>query len=290
MAIEGQAELQQAQDQAAMSAAVTQEFTDNVWQPVHQFLLRHKLAADVTGYALDTIGVIAGGVFVLIAAPELIAAGTVMAGVALATGAAATLGSVVLFGTDSYILGAELFGHDAAARKFEDDKTIQWLRIGASIMLLPDMLVGGTRGLIEIGKLGGEAREAASATTEAARATEEARARIAKIRNPARHPDPVARRMRKVNAFEREAQAQARAVEDAHNRIRTVAVRDIGSFQGATLAGTGLLAAAPPGVLLSANQTKHDEDYMKTLAPRGGMPKDVRLEMRVTGFTTAKMP
>ena len=285
MEIEGEAELQNAEIEQAGSQAMVQEFKDHVWQPVHQFLLRHKLAADTAGVALDVVGVAAAAVFFFVAAPELIAAGTVVATIGLVTGTSAALGSIVLLGIDGSIYGAEVTGHEAFASKMEDNKVIQWTRIGATIMLLPDVAIGGMRSLTEIGQLGNEAREATSASSEALKAAEEARARVAKIRNPAKHPDPVARRMRKVNVLEREAQAQAQAVADANNRIRTVAVRDVGVFQGATLGGTALLTAAPPGVVLSEEQKRRDEKYQKSLAPRGGMPKDVRLEMRVIGYS-----
>ncbi len=285
MEIEGQAELQNAEAQQAASQAMAQEFQDHVWQPVHQFLLRHKLAADTAGVALDVVGVAAAAVFFFVAAPELLAAGTALAAVGLITGTSAGLGSIVLLGIDGTVYGAEVSGHNAFAAKIEDNKTVQWTRIGASIMLLPDIAVGGVRSLTEIGQLGNEAREATSATAEAAKAAAEARARVAKIRNPANHPDPVARRMHKVRVLEREAQTQAQKVEWANSRIRTVAVRDVGVFQGATLAGTGLLSAVPPGVVLDDQQKRRDEEYQKSLVPHGGMPKDVRLEMRVIGYS-----
>lgn len=75
---------------------------------------------------------------------------------------------------------------------------------------------------------------------------------------------------------------QARAAEEATSRLRMVAGRDVGVFQGATLAGTALVTAAPPGVVLSEEQKRKDEEYEKSLAPRGGMPSDIRLELRVT--------
>ncbi len=285
MEMEGEADAQNAEAQQAGYQAMAQEFQDHVWQPMHQFLLRHKLAADTAGVALDVVGVAAAAVFFFVAAPELLAAGTVAATVGLITGASAGLGSIVLLGVDGAIYGAEVSGHEAFASRIEDNKAVQWTRIGATVMLLPDVAVGGLRSLTEIGQFGNEAREAASASAEASRAASEARARVAKIRNPSSHPDPVARRMHKVRVLEREAQFQAHKVEEANSSIRTAAVRDVGVFQGATLAGTGLLAAAPPGVVLSDRQKRRDEDYQKSLIPEGGMPKDVRLEMRVIGYS-----
>lgn len=290
METEGESEIRNAEAQSAATQAMVQEFHDQAWQPVHQFLLRHKLAADTAGIVLDTVGVIAGVIFVFVAAPELLAAGTAAAAVGLVTGTAATAGSVVLFLVDGVTYAAEVSGNEAIASKIEDNKTVQWVRIGATVMLLPDVAVGGLRSLQEIGKLAGEAREASAASAEAVQSTAEARARLARISNSDRHPGPVSRRLRKVRTFEREAQIQAQAVEAANSRIRGVAVRDIGVFQGATLAGTALMTAAPPGLAMSAAQNRRDEDYKASLIPRGGMPKDVRLEMRVIGYSTSKTP
>ncbi len=98
---------------------------------------------------------------------------------------------------------------------------------------------------------------------------------MAKISNPDRHPGPVNRRLHKVRAFEREAKAQTQVVVAANSRIRSVAVRDIGVRQGATLGGTALMTAAPPGLAMSAEQNRRDEDYKESLIPRGGMPRDI---------------
>ena len=287
MEIEGQAEVANAQAQMAASQAVGRELRDRVWEPTHEFLIRHKFAADTAGVALDTVGVIAGGIFLIFAAPELIAAGTVAASAGLITGVAASLGSFFLFGVDGFIYGADLTGHKARAAKLEDNRMIQWARIAATVMLLPDLLVGGTRALMEIGKLANEAQEARLAAVEADGAAVEARARAAKIRNPWRHPAPLNRRLHKAKLLEQRTQALLHAADAATGRIGVVATRDIGLFQGATVAGTGLLTAAPPGVVLSPVQKKRDEDYERSLAPKGGLPRDVRLELRVMSFLAA---
>ena len=179
-----------------------------------------------------------------------------------------------------YIAG--LLGDEALAHTIEDDTSAQWVRIGATIMLLPDVLIGGARSLVEIGRLGQEAEEASALANTSREGAEAARARAAKIHHPERHPGPLNRRLHRVKALEAAAEAQARAAEEATARLRTVAGRDIGVFQGATLAGTALLTAAPPDVALGAEQKHRDEEYEKSLAPRGGMPADIRLEMRVT--------
>lgn len=99
--------------------------------------------------------------------------------------------------------------------------------------------------------------------------------------NPQKHPDPVNRRMHKVAVFERVAETQAKAAQAAQNRIRMTALKDLGIVPGSTLGGTGLLMGAPPDVALSPEQRERDEQNRR-LTPTGGMPKDVRLEMRVS--------
>ncbi len=223
MEIEGEAEIQDAEAQQAASRAMVAEFQDRVWQPVHTFLLRHKLAADTAGVALDVVGVAAGVVFLVFVAPELAAAGTVAGAVGLATGISAATGSFILAFIDGGTYVAEISGNDALAKKIDDNNTLQWMRIGATLMLLPDIGVGGMRALQEIGKLGREVNEGREAVVASSRSVAEARARVARIRHPERHPGPVMRRIHKVRTFQRAAEAQARATDVAshppHNRV-----------------------------------------------------------------------
>ncbi len=154
-------------------------------------------------------------------------------------------------------------------------------------MLLPDFIVGGVRTLLEINKLSEEAAKAAAGSATTARAAEEARVRIAKIRNPTRHPAPVNRRLHKVKVLNQAVQAQLREADALTSRMRLLAGRDLGVFQGATLAGTGLMTAAPPGVLLNPAQNRRDEEYKASLVPKGGLPKDIRLNVRIMSFSTS---
>ncbi len=290
MEIEGEAEIQSAQAQLAASQALEQGLYDRAWEPAHKFLIRHKLAADTAGVVLDAVGVAAGIVFFVVAAPELIAAGPVMAAAGLITGTAAAMGAFVLFAVDGRIYVAEISGDEATAARLENNQQVQWVRIGATLMLLPDLAVGSLRSLTEVGKLGNEAREASAGSAEAMRSAATARARVAKIRHPERHLGPVSRRMRKVRVFEREAKAQSQAVSDANSRIRTIKIRDLYLFQGTTLAGSALMTAAPPAAAESIEQRQLDEEYEKTLIPKGGMPNDVRIEMRVVGVSSPRSP
>ena len=283
MEISGEAQLQQAQANMAVGQAIDTAVEQHVWLPVHEFLLRHKLVADGVGVALDVVGVVAGGVFVISVLPEIAGAGAVVGTLGLVTGVSAFGGSFVLLSIDGGVFGLEVLGDKGRAERYENSRITQWMRIAATVMLLPDVAVGSVRALREIGQLGNEAREATEASSEAARSAAAARDRVARIANPARHPDPVNRRMRKVRAFERAAQAQATAAQAAHDRIRMTALKDLGVVPGSALGSTGLLMGAPPDVVLSPDQREHDEQLRKTLAPTGGMPKDVKLELRVSG-------
>ena len=290
MEIEGDAEIAQGQAELAAGQAIDSAIETHIWLPVHDFLLRHKLLADGVGVALDVVGVVAGAVFIVAAFPEIAGGTAVIGTLGLVTGVTAAMGSVMLFGTDGIVFGLEVSGNEGLAQRFENSRTVQWARIGATIMILPDVAVGGVRALGEIGKLGNEAREAETASAEAARNAQAARDRVAKISNPSKHPGPVNRRMRKVAAFERATEAQAKAAEDAHTRIRITALKDLGIVPGATLGSTGLLAGAPPSMTLTPEQREADERYRRMLAPEGGMPKDVKIEMRVSAHQKVEAP
>ena len=287
MEISGEAQLQQAQTDLAVGQAIDSAVEQHIWLPVHEFLLRHKLVADGVGVALDVVGVVAGGVFVISAAPEIIGGAAVVGTLGLVTGVSAAFGSAVLLVIDGTVFGLEVSGDKGRAERYENFKSVQWMRIVATVLLLPDVAVGGTRALREIGQLGNEAREAATASSEAARSASAASDRVARIANPIRHPGPVNRRMRKVNVFERAAAAQAKAAQAAQARIRMTMLRDLAVVPGSSLGSTGLLMGVPPDVALSPDQRERDEQIRKTLAPATGMPKDVKLEMRVSGQQTA---
>ena len=281
--LQGEAELQQAESDVAESRALGAAVEQHLWQPMHEFLLRHKVLADGIAVGLDVVGVIAGVAFIVIASPEIAGGAVIIGTLGLITGTSALAGSVALLGIDGFVFGCEVTGDKGRAERFESRKEVQWTRIGATVMILPDLAVGGVRALGELSKLGTEAREATEASAAASNAARAARIRADRIPNPARHPKLVTRRVQKVNAFERAAAAQARAAQAAHNRIAMIAAKDLGVVPGATLAGTGLLVGAPPDILLTPEQRERDEKLLKLLEPAGGLPQDVKLEMRVMG-------
>jgi hypothetical protein len=289
MEIEGETEIQNAKSQLAASRLVGQEFRDHVWEPTHEFLLRHKLLADTAGFALDVVGVAAAVVFVIAAAPELAtaaAAGSVMAAVGLATGYSASAGAVVLFGIDGFVYGAEISGQDAIAKQIEDNPTIGWIRIGATIMLLPDLPVGGIRALKEIGQTAGEASDALAGSAKAQRLMGNASRDLKNVTNPARHPAEVARQMNRVRQYQAEAAAQTKLVEAANAKIKLLFARDVALFPSATAGGVALMAAAPPDVALSRDQRSRDEEFLHSIMPQGGVPKDVRMDIRFMGYSS----
>ncbi len=50
------------------------------------------------------------------------------------------------------------------------------------------------------------------------------------------------------------------------------------------------MTATPPAVAETLQQRQLDEEYEKTLIPKGGMPKDVRIEKRIVGVSRPKSP
>ncbi len=291
MELEGQAEIDRAQLQLAGNQAMAQEFRDHVWEPAHAFLLRHKLLADTAGVALDVVGVAAAVVFVVAVAPELGAAalaGSVAAGVGLLTGSAASLGAIVLFGLDGMIYGAEISGNEAYAKKMDDNSTIGWVRIGATLMLLPDLPVGGLRALEEIGQTAGEASEALARTADAQGLAGKATRDLRNVTNPHRHPTEVARQLARVGKYQAEVAAQSRLVEAANAKIRLLFMRDVALFPGATAGSAALMAGAPPGVALSETQKERDEELLRAITPEKGFPKDIRMDIRVIGYSSQR--
>ena len=283
MELEGEAEIENAQAQQAASQAMFTAVRDNVWAPAHRFMLRHKQGTDLAGVVIDAVGVFAGVAFVIVLSPEIGA-------LAIATGVAAAVGSGVLLLADGAVYATEATGHKALSKTIEDSAFVQWSRIVGTALTLIDLPVGGVRALADVGKLGQEAREAVAGARETDSLAEAARARVAKIHNPDRHPGPVNRRMRRVKALARQADEQRQEAERLARHRNWVRGRDVTASFVAAPAGAAAMVAAPPSMLETKPQQQSDEDYLKQLSPKGGMPKDVKLEVRTSAMGKAVRP
>ena len=273
---EGEAQIAQGQAEAAAGQAIYQGVRDNVWEPAHRFLIRHKVLADGIGVAIDVIGVLAGVAFVVAFSPEIGA-------VAAVTGFAAAGGSFLLAGADGAVFATEVTGNKEASEAIESSKVTQWVRIAGTIMTLVDIPVGGVRSLAEVKALKIESAEALNQARESEEAAALARERVNKIRNPSKHPGPVARRSHKVKHLAQQAESHRQEAEALSRRMKVTAGRDGFAAFGASPAGAALISAAPPAMVLSQAQKEDDERYGKSLEPAGGLPKDMRLEVRVSG-------
>jgi hypothetical protein len=283
MEMEGEAEIANAEAEQAASRALVNAVRDDVWKPANLFLLRHRTGADAAGVAIDAIGVFAGIAFVIALSPEI--------GVlAITTGVAAAVGSGVLLLADGAVFATEVSGHRELSEEIESSRVVQWARIVGTVMTLIDIPVGGVRALVEVGKLGREGRAALAGARESDSLAEAARARVAKIRHPDRHPSPVNKRLHRVKALTRQADAQRREAEELARRRNWIRGRDITATFVATPAGAGLIATAPPAVALTPTQQKSDDDYLKLLAPAGGMPKDTKFELRTSAVGKVDKP
>jgi len=275
MEVEGQAQIANSQAQMAANRAMARWIHDDVWEPAHDWLIAHKKTADGIGVAIDLIGVAAAVVFVVTFAPEIGA-------LAIATGAIAATGSTLLFVADGSVFATEMLGYKETSEAIENNRAVQWTRIIATGMTLVDVPVGGTRALVEVGKLGREVEESAALAREGEQVAAAARARIAKISHPAKHPVPVARRTRQLNRVVAQVEAQHRTTQRLAGNLARTRYFDAPAALGATPAGVALIGAAPPALALSPRQRQHDEEYLKDLQPAGGMPADVKLEMRAS--------
>lgn len=169
--LEMQAEAQMAEAQAYMAMANSL---------ANSRLFNH--ASDGVGVAIDAIGVVVT-ILLLPAA----------SGVALGLGIAALVGGSVLLLSDGTIYGMEMSGHDEGAEKVR--KITEPYRIGATILTLPDLAMGGYKAVAE-------AREA-SELLQADRAT-------------AQSADSMGARM----ANKMKAQKYAEIAERAHLRAQ----------------------------------------------------------------------
>ena len=275
MQTEGEAEMAQAQADQAAGDLLYRGVRDNVWEPAHKFLMRHKVLADGIGVAIDVVGVVAGIAFVIGFAPEI-------GLVAAVTGFAAAGGSLLLAGADGAVFATEATGHKELSEKIEGSKITQWARIAGTVMTLVDLPVGGVKSLTEVRSLKIEASEASEAASHFDQAAAAARERVGAIRNPGKHPGPVAYRMRRAKKLAQQAEQHRQHAAALTHSARVKAGRDSSAAFGATPAGAALLAAAPPAMLLSQTQKAADNAYNKSLEPEGGMPHDVKLEVRIS--------
>lgn len=281
MEMEGEAEIANAQAQMAGAQAIMHWAHDDVWEPAHRWLLHHKKTADGLGVAIDIIGVAAAVVFVVTFSPVI---GTL----AVVTGVVAGAGSVLLLAVDGTVFGSEMLGHKSWSENFENSPGAQWTRIIATGMTLVDLPVGGSRAVVSVGKIGREIEEGTAAMSRTKAAVAAAKARVAKIRNPVKHPGPVARRMRQAKRLAVQLEQQHRTAGKLSRELVRTKYFDVPAALGATPAGAALISAAPPALALSKEQRRRDDDYMKTLEPKGGMPRDVKLEMRVSTIGKTK--
>lgn len=283
MAAYGEAELRRSEAELAASRAELRLLHDDVWLPAHQFMVRHKWAADGVAVAADVIGVVAL-VGLIIAAPEIIAAGTVLGLAALGTGALAGGASVVLLAIDGTVFVTEVSGNEVVSRKIEDNRTVQKIRIAATLALLPDLPVGGTRALAEFRALGAEAREGSAVATKLDEAAEAQRARTAKIRNPGKHPGPVQRHLHRAKVLAGEAQEKRLEVIQLQGKMSALRHFELGAVPAGSAVSQVELAGAPPSMLMNKEDIEADETMLeKLVAPEHGMPKDVQFEVIMSG-------
>ena len=94
--------------------------------------------------------------------------------------------------------------------------------------------------------------------------------------------------MRRAKKLAQQAEAHRQDAARLTYKARVTAGRDSLAAFGATPAGTALMAAAPPAMLLNQGQKAADQAYAKSLEPEGGMPHDVKLEVRISKFQKVK--
>ena len=269
MADYGRQQYQQAMMEQEAAQRVDKAIVDHVWKPVNRFLEEHKIVADGVAAGLDAVGVLAAaGLFVAVAA------GTVaLSPFALAAGAAAGFGSLILLGIDGTVFAFEANGNKAAADALEDNSFVEWSRVGATVLLLPDLAYGGIRALREVRALPAEIREQQALATESVEKAAQQRERTSIIRNPEKHPGPVQRHLARANRLERAAAAAQTRAAKAQRHLEFVIMRDLPASWIGAPAATGLLIGSPPRMWREHGAGPQSFDTSALGAPsRGGLP------------------
>lgn len=273
----GEQQMRQAEMEAAGSRAMADAIDRHVWQPAHAWLLKHKVFADALAVTADVVGVIAGVVVICVAGPEIAVGAAIVGGLAIT-------GSAVLAVIDGNVLAAEMNGDEAKVKRIEGSETVQWIRIIATAATLPDMAVGGVQAIRDVGKLPEEISEAKTVVRTLTDASDAQRARAAKIANPAKHVHKVQQRLSRANRLAKEAAAHAKLAATRARQLGAAKGGIVGSYV-ATPTGATLFAGLPPEIMLTEAQSKRDAQLLKSITPEGGMPRDARLDMRVTSLT-----
>ncbi len=274
----GESEYRRSQADMAASQALVGAVDRHIWQPTHQWLLKHKLWADTIAVTADVVGVVAGVVVIIVAGPELAVGAAIVGGTAI-------VGSAVLALIDGTVLGFELAGQEETVKTIESNEGVQWARIIGTVMTLPDMAVGGVQAVRDISRLPTEINDARAVSRSLTEAAQAKRAEIAKVPHPAKNPHKIQQIRTRANKFTRAAADQAKNARKAARVLKAARLGATGSY-GATPTGAALLATLPPDILLSEEQMRRDERAKKlSLTPQGGMPRNIRLDMRVSGVT-----
>lgn len=246
--------------------------------------------ADGVAVVFDFVGVCAGVALFIAAAPELLGGAAVIGTAGIVTGTLAAVGSGILLLLDGQVFAAEYHDDHVKVEQLENDHTRQWFRVVATMMLLPDLPVGGVRALTELGKASREAAGARGAGRAFEARVVAQRERAGIIRHPERHPGPVQRHAARANRAARAAAEQHRDVTRAVVKMTRLTVRDINANFVATPGSAATLAGLPPSILESHSDLERDKRLLEALVPEHGMPRDVRFEMRMTGISRYTAP
>lgn len=269
----------------AGAAKVYRAGRDNIWEPVHRWMIdpRHKSYADGFGVAMDVVGVIAGAAFFIGFAPEIGA-------LAVATGVAAAGGSALLLIADGMTWGAEITGNKDFSERWENSRVVQWMRIVGTVGALSDIAVGGPRALKDVHKLGKEIEEGLELAGQAEERMAQARASARQINRA--HPDKANKLRHQANVIAKQAAEHRASAHAATVRRAVVGARDAGASYVATPVGAALFAGSPPSMLLTKAQQGVDRKYLELveakrhpIEPEGGMPRDAHLEVRVSALS-----
>lgn len=102
--------------------------------------------------------------------------------------------------------------------------------------------------------------------------------------HPAKHVHKVQQHLHRANRLAKEAAVHTKLAATRARQLAAAKGGVVGSYV-ATPTGAALFAGLPPEIMLTEAQKKRDERTLRSITPEGGMPRDTRLDMRVSSAT-----
>lgn len=243
----GQSQLEASKAQLAMGQAEA-DMLKKGWTSLHDFVEGHKMAFDGVAVVGDVFGVIAG----VVAGVAIVGGGIALLPV---LGLVAGVASVALLYEDGSILRAELKGDEIRKQEIEQSWHYKVIELVGPLLLLPDLVLGGSRALASLPKSATELRETAEATADVNKALNVQREAVDAYKES--HAGKLGRSniQTKVQRMQARANKLARGLKAAQQRLvsaqrefRVLRVVEMPAYAG-SIYTSSMYAVEPPDCL-----------------------------------------